>query len=87
MMRREARVRPEWRKLYPALTTQEWESAVVLADRLLADALLRGSCTAIQGRVLPDAHFDFRGGSASGGERSGMRLRGEVMYVARHAAR
>ncbi|MGH7510800.1 MAG: hypothetical protein ACREA0_09950 [bacterium] len=46
---REARLRPEWRELYPALRI-EWETAAVLADRLLADSLLRGSGMAIQGR-------------------------------------
>ena len=74
MLAREARLRPEWGGLYPALRTGEWEEAVVLADRLLADSLLRGSGTALQGRVLPEAHFDFRGGASRGGERAGMRL-------------
>ena len=73
MLRREARLRPEWGRLYPALQSGQWEPAAVLADRLLADSLLRGSCTAIQGRVLQNEHFDFRGGAARGGERSGVR--------------
>lgn len=75
MLLREARLRPEWGKLYPTLRTGQWESAAVLADRLLAESLLRGTGTALHGRVLPDAHFDFRGGAARGGERAGVRLR------------
>lgn len=78
MRLREARLRPEWAELYPALSAGEWESAAVLADRLMADSLLRGTGMALQGRVLSDAHFDFRGGAARGGERAGVRLQSSV---------
>jgi hypothetical protein len=71
---REARLRSEWGRLYPGLRTGEWVPAAMLADRLLADLLLRGPGTAIHGRTLVDAHFDFRGGAARGGERAGRRL-------------
>jgi hypothetical protein len=74
---REARLRPEYGELYPGLRPGEWETAVVLADRLLADCLIRGSGTALRGRVLLDAHFDFRGGASQGGEREGLRIRRE----------
>jgi hypothetical protein len=74
MLLREARLRPEWGELYPALRAGKWESAAVLADRRMADSLLRGTGTALHGRVLPDAHFDFRGGAARGGERASVRL-------------
>lgn len=74
---REARLRPEWGELYPGLRPGQWEAAAVVADRLLADRLLRGNETAIRGRVLLDAHFEFRGGTSRGGERGGMRLRRE----------
>jgi hypothetical protein len=87
MLMREAQLRPEWAGLYPGVKAGQWVSAVVLADRLLADALLRGIGTAIRGRVLPDAHFDFRGGAARGGERAGMRVRGvEVLFPGRQHA-
>jgi hypothetical protein len=74
---RKARLRPEYSGLYPGLRPGEWETAAVLADRLLADRLLRGSGAAIRGRVLLDAHFEFRDGASRGGERNGMRLRRE----------
>jgi hypothetical protein len=46
----------------------------VIADRVLADALLRGMEMAIRGRVLLAAHFEFRGGGGQGGERDGVRV-------------
>ncbi|HEX5576179.1 MAG TPA: hypothetical protein VFX42_09920, partial [Gemmatimonadales bacterium] len=52
---REARLRPEFANLYPGLRPDEWASAAVMADRVLADSLLRGSETAIRGRVLLEA--------------------------------
>jgi hypothetical protein len=74
---REARLRTEYGELYPGIHPGEWEPAAILADRLLADCLLRGSDDAIRGRVLLDPHFEFRGGASLGGERDGMRLRRE----------
>ena len=71
---REARLRPEFAEFYPGLRAGEWVSAAVLADRVLADALLRGMGMAIRGRVLLAAHFEFRGGQSRGGERHGVRL-------------
>ena len=71
---REARVRPELASLYPWLRPGEWASAATVADRVLAARLLRGSATAVRGRVLPDTHFEFRGGRSEGGERTGVRL-------------
>jgi hypothetical protein len=74
---RKARLRSEYSWLYPDLRPGEWETAAVLADRLLADCLLRGSNAAIRGRVLLDVHFEFGGGASLGGERDGIRLRRE----------
>jgi hypothetical protein len=73
MLVRQARLRAEWGPLYPALRTGEWEAAAILGDRLLAQSLLNGSVNALQGRALPDAHFEFRGGALRGGERAGLR--------------
>jgi hypothetical protein len=63
--RREARLRPEHWHLYPGLVAGEWESAAITADRVLAGRLLRGDDLRPAGRMLVDAHFEFRGGAAS----------------------
>jgi hypothetical protein len=73
--RREARLRPEFAACYPGLRTGEWGPAAVVADRVLAQSLLRASDGTIRGRVLLDAHFEFRYGMSLGGERHGLRLR------------
>jgi hypothetical protein len=74
---REARLRSGCAELYPGIRAGEWRTAAVLADQVLAGLLLRGTETALRGRVLPEAHFEFRGGTTQGGERGGMRLRRE----------
>jgi len=60
--RREARLRPEHAHRYPGLHAEEWVSAAMLADRLLAAALLRRRDTSLWIRLLRDEHFEFRGG-------------------------
>jgi hypothetical protein len=70
---REARLRPGNAELYPGIRAGEWRTAAILADQVLAAYLLRGLTAAVRGRVLPETHFEFRGGISSGGEREGMR--------------
>jgi len=73
---REARLLPEHAYLYPGVPAGEWLCAATLADRILAGRLLRGACSAIQGRVLVEEHFEFRGGDTGRrGEREGFRPR------------
>jgi len=73
---REARLRSEHATLYPGIPAGEWLPAAVLADRVLAGRLLRGASSALQGRVLVEEHFEFRGGDAARqGEREGYRPR------------
>jgi hypothetical protein len=73
---REARLRPEHAPLYPGIPLGEWLPAAPLADRVLAGRLLRGASSALQGRVLVEEHFEFRGGDpARQGEREGYRPR------------
>ena len=73
---REARLQPEYASLYPGVTAGEWLHAAILADRILAGRLLRGASSAIQGRVLVEEHFEFRGGDTGRrGEREGFRPR------------
>ena len=71
---REARLRPEFAALYPGLRVGEWAPAAVVADRVLAQSLLRASDGTVRGRVLLEAHFEFRHGRSLGGERHGLRL-------------
>jgi hypothetical protein len=68
---REARLAPEFASLYPGIPAGEWQAASMLADCVLAGRLLRGSSSALQGRVLPEEHFDFRGGDT---EHKGVRV-------------
>lgn len=67
--RREARLRPEHARLYPGIRAGEWESAAVLADRVLAHHLLYALDTGVPVRVLLESHFEFRGGEFETGGR------------------
>ncbi len=60
--RREACLRPEHARLYPGIRAGEWESAAVLADRVLAHHLLYALDFGLPPRVLLEGHFEFRGG-------------------------
>ncbi|MEP6687288.1 MAG: hypothetical protein ABJC36_03005 [Gemmatimonadales bacterium] len=71
---REAQLRPAFAALYPGIRVGEWAPAAVVADRVLAQSLLRASDGIVRGRVLLEAHFDFRHGTSLGGERHGLRL-------------
>jgi hypothetical protein len=64
--RREARLRPEHAHLYPGIRAGMWEVAAVVVDRIVAARLLACGNMAIQGRVLSDSHFEFRGGTEAG---------------------
>ena len=58
---REARLRPEFGRLYPYLTADQWESAAVLTDRVVANILGRPDGRFITGeRALDPSHFEFR---------------------------
>jgi hypothetical protein len=61
---REARLRPEFAQLYPALTPGEWEPAARIAEAVLANLLLREMTDSPSpDRLLPETHFEFRGGA------------------------
>jgi hypothetical protein len=73
---REARLKPEFASQYPGLEPGIWETATVLADLLLAQHFLRPSPGyMLSNRVLPEEHFEFRGGAARGPSGSGVRSR------------
>jgi hypothetical protein len=60
---REARLRPEFAHLYPGLTPGQWESAGRIAEAVLANMMLQEMTEApASERVLPEEHFEFRGG-------------------------
>ena len=60
---REVKVRAGAGHLYPEARIGGWEPAAVLARRV-ADRILarQGYAALLHGRVLPEAHFEFRGG-------------------------
>ena len=61
---REARLRPEFAQLYPTLTPGEWQPAARIAEAVLANLLLREMTDSPSpDRLLPEEHFDFRGGA------------------------
>ena len=63
---REARLRPEFADLYPGLTPGEWESAARIAEAVLANVMLQQMAEASPGgRLLPEEHFEFRGGASA----------------------
>jgi hypothetical protein len=66
ILRREARLRPEYAGHYPGIQANVWEPAAVLCDRVLARGLLRGSPMGWRDRVLAPEHFEFRGGGQEG---------------------
>ena len=71
---REARLRPEFAHLYPGLTPGQWESAARIAEAVLANLMLQEMAEApASERVLPEEHFEFRGGAAA--RRAGQRNR------------
>ena len=67
--RREACLRAEYAKRYPGIRVGIWESAAVIADRVLAEGLLRGVPVGWRDRVLSDGHFEFRGSGTQETER------------------
>lgn len=69
---REARLRSEFAHLYPPIEAGRWESAALLADRLVAWLLRQPDRGYVApDRVLRSEHFEFRGGAQtvrSGGD-------------------
>lgn len=63
LLTREARPKPEFRHLYPEAGPAAWLPAETLARQISERVLARqGYAGLLRGRVLPDLHFEFRGG-------------------------
>jgi hypothetical protein len=73
---REARLRPEFAHLYPPLEPGRWESAALMADRVVAWMLRQPNRGYMAPeRVLRSDHFEFRGGVSTGQSLSEARRR------------
>jgi hypothetical protein len=59
---REARLRPEWAKLYPGMETGVWVVAAQLVPLVLRHRLQHEATWEFARRILVDEHFEFRGG-------------------------
>jgi hypothetical protein len=63
---REARLRAEFAHLYPPLDPGQWESAALMADKVVAWLLRQPDRGYVAPeRVLRSDHFEFRGGSGA----------------------
>ena len=70
---REARLRPEFAELYPALEPGVWLPATTVGQQLLLWHLAK-ALTPEGERLMAEEHFEFRGGLRLGG-RNGLRTR------------
>ena len=71
---REARLRPQYASLYPALEPGTWQPATAIGRQLLlwhltAPALPDGE------RLMSEEHFEFRGGASRGENETSVRTR------------
>ncbi|MBA3260254.1 MAG: hypothetical protein H0T68_12420 [Gemmatimonadales bacterium] len=74
--RRQARLRPEFAELYPAVAPQAWIEAAELGAALLRWIAAGGQPTPPLGpRLLHEAHFEFRGGERPRGSVASPRTR------------
>jgi len=72
---RRARLRPEFASLYPGVAPAIWVSARAAAQTVHRARASHTRPGESGERLLPDAHFDFRGGRRQAGERAGQRTR------------
>jgi hypothetical protein len=71
---REAKLRPQYASLYPALEAGTWQPATAIGRQLLlwhltAPAMPEGE------RLMSEEHFEFRGGTRRDRAESGVRSR------------
>ena len=76
-LRREARLRSEFAHLYPSLPTDTWMGAAEVGTLLLRWIAGGGASPRLGARLLPEAHFEFRGGELPRGSIAPPRTRRE----------
>ena len=76
-LRREARLRAPFSELYPALPSDTWMGAAELGGILLRWITEGGVTPPLGARLLPDEHFEFRGGELPRGSIASPRSRRE----------
>jgi hypothetical protein len=75
---REARLKAEFAHLYPPVEAGRWESAALMADRVVAWLLRQPDRGYVAPeRVLRSEHFEFRGGTEKPQSRTNPHRRGE----------
>jgi hypothetical protein len=72
---RQARLRPQYRDLYPGIPAGVWEVAANLAERLQRRRAAAGLRPGTGVRPMNDLHFEFRGGWRMGPPHAGGRSR------------
>ena len=63
---RQAKLRPECANRYPTLPARIWTSAARLAELVASYGRAQRPEKARKGRTLPEADFEFQGGSPAG---------------------
>lgn len=63
---REARLRPQFAYLYPELPADTWLAASEVGATILMSQLKSARPLSLGDRLLPDEHFEFRGGNERG---------------------
>lgn len=74
---REARLREGFAHLYPELRAGTWLAATEVGATILMSQLRAARPLSLGDRLLPDEHFEFRGGGDRGDESSLRTRRGE----------
>lgn len=65
---REARLKPEFAHLYPELPAGRWLPASEVGATILMSQLRASRPPSLGERLLPEEHFEFRGGAHRGFE-------------------
>ena len=65
-IQREARLKPEFAHLYPELPAGRWMPASEVGATILVSQLKATRPPTLGERLLPEEHFEFRGGAMRG---------------------